>query len=139
MNMALTYHIENDILVIECTGNWDIFEMKLILHSAVRKLAGQRVKGVLLDERNSLFAGCDDDVFDMARLRKRFSDPLGKKMAVCVSDDLNFGQARTVAAIHVIYGIDLVPFRDREKAAMWLRDEAAPAGAGSVNGFPLPV
>jgi hypothetical protein len=44
----------------------------------------------------------------------------GIKMAVLVSDDLHFGLARMSAAIHSLHGIDVEPFRDKEKAWAWL-------------------
>jgi hypothetical protein len=94
--------------------------MKHTLHAAEAQLEQPPLRGVLVDERESVFDGVEDDFYDMARLRRGFAARLGAKIAVLVSDDLHYGLAEVSAGIHVKYGIDLVPFRDEAKALAWL-------------------
>ena len=120
IKMPLTYDVVDDILVIQTGGKWGFPALKKTLHTAVKSLGRRCLNGVLLDDRNAKFTGFRDNFAEMARFHQRLSDRIGKKMAVLVSDDLQYGMARMSSAIHSLHGIDVEPFRDKEKAWAWL-------------------
>ena len=120
MNMPLTYDVVEDILVIQAGGKWDFSALKQTLHKAAKSLRGRCLHGILLDDRDSRFTGFHENYGDMARFHHRLSDRIGKKMAVLVSDDLHYGLARMSSAILSLYGIDLEPFKDEDKAWAWI-------------------
>jgi hypothetical protein len=121
IHMPLTYDVVDDILVIHTGGTWGFPALKKTLHTAVKSLGRRRrLNGVLLDDRNAKFTGFRDNFAEMARFHHRLSDRIGKKMAVLVSDDLQYGMARMSSAIHSLHGIDLEPFKDEEKAWAWI-------------------
>ncbi|MCF8078629.1 MAG: hypothetical protein K9K88_05030 [Desulfobacterales bacterium] len=121
--MGLNYQIENDVFHITGGGKWDFRQMKELLQEVADVRAGNPLKGVLFDDRNSKFDARQYDFDDMARFRKSISDTISRRMAVVVSDDLHFALGRLSSVVHEGHGIEIEVSRDIEEARKWLTFE----------------
>jgi hypothetical protein len=119
--MPLTWTPQGEYLVITARGKWHLNDLLELLQSLVPSALEGGYAGVLMDDRESIFDPPTDDLRRFGESIAPIADSFGKRVAVVVDSDLQFGIARIAAAISPPDG-HLDVFKEMDAAWTWLRN-----------------
>jgi len=128
--MPVTHRIEGDLLQIVAAGHYPPNALvEELVEAFADPLCPEHVK-LLLDVRASeaLATRNPDQIRRAAEFLERFAERIGRRCAVVVARDVQFGLARMGSVFSDGVGVDSQVFRSVDEAVAWLQ-KPRPSGS----------
>ncbi len=119
--MPNTFAFDRGVLHVKCALRHTLEDDLLAIKDAIGRSDFADGTGLLLDLSASTEARTQHEIVDLARFLGNLGDELGNRAAVLVSNELQYGLARMLAAHAEAGDVTVSVFTELETARHWLR------------------
>ncbi len=125
--MAVTYRIDNDLLILDCEGEYPREDVERVFVRAMKDAATPQRVHLLLDVTGSrsLSGRSSNEIRRTAMALGPCAERLGGRAAVLATSDVHYGLCRMGAVYSEAKGVRVQVFKERTEALAWLREEFA--------------
>jgi hypothetical protein len=122
--VAVDYRRDRGLVVLTFDGDTTDEEIGTVLATVAADSAVPRRCRLLLDARGSSSLGrrSPDAIRYLVELVSGLGDGFGRRLAVLVAQDVQFGMTRMASAFGDARALDIRAFRDEEEARAWLAE-----------------
>ena len=127
--MPVSYSLSESVLEVTIEGQPTVEEAVAAIEQGLAAIPSDAKAGVLIDvTRSGKFAGLLD-LMQLAGLLGRRANSLNGRIGILVSDPVRLGLAQQLGVLVEDYGLEAVPFEDKDAAVDWL-------DAADISGSP---
>jgi hypothetical protein len=120
--MPVTYRFDENIIVIELSGEYSVDEMSSVVIEAFQDSARSKNSVLMIDLTNSrsIYQRSSETIIAVAHFIGSYGHQFNNRLALVAPDDFKFGMMRMSSVSADKLGIKVEIFREFNKAKEWL-------------------